>query len=392
MSTTDDIARVVDGFYAAAASEVGWDVALERLLDVTGFDGGALYLFDRTTTTFDATTERLVRGLWHRLSTDGQADYENHYFKIDPRINYLIDKPDTRILYDYLHTSEDQIDNSEYYDWYQKNQGTRYYLGGHTSSALPYWGGITLHRRAGLGPPAPEDIERFSSLFNHLERALGLDYRLSLGQANSEAIDGLVEGNPTGIVLLDKGGNTVFANRAARDMATRNDAFAIERDGVRALRNGDGKSLQALIAEAAEQAVGPAPGQTGVLRLTRRSGKRDYVIVVARLPRRYGVFAPWAAAICLLIFDPDARPELPQDLLQRVYGLTTAEARIAVKLLSCGTLEAAAKDLGVAITTARFHLASVFRKTGTERQTDLIRLLMSIPWPAINSNGQIPGA
>lgn len=383
MGTTDDIAHVVDGLYAAAASEVGWETALERLLDVTGFDGVALYLFDRTTTTLDTSTQRLMRGLWHRLSTDEQADYENHYFKTDPRIKYVLDNPTARILYDYLHTPEHQIDASEYYDWYQETQGTRYYLGGQTSPVLPYWGGITLHRRKSLGPASQDEIERFAGLFNHLERALGLDYRLSLGRANAEAIDGLIEGNPTGIVLLDKGGNTVFANRAARNMATLNDAFAIEKDGIRALRNGNGKSLQRLIAEAADQAVGPAPGQTGVLRLSRRSGKRDYLVVVARLPRRYGIFAPWAAAICLLIFDPEARPELPQDLLQRVYGLTAAEARMAVKLLGCGTVEAAAKDLGVAVTTARFHLASIFRKTGTERQTDLIRLLMSIPLPAI---------
>src|SRR5579871_2378314 len=231
MASVDELEKVVDGLYAAATCEVSWESALEKLLDCTGFDGAALYLYDRSVAAFDENTQTLVRGVWHKLNTEGQKDYESHYFKIDPRIKYILDKPDARIIYDYLHTAEEEIDKSEYYSWYQQNQYTRYYLGGQTRPELPYWGGITLHRRKNLGPPEADEIARFSAVFHHFERALAIDYKLGLNGMSAYAMEGLVEGSPAGVVLLDHGGYTVFANRAARAMAARNDAFAIEWDG-----------------------------------------------------------------------------------------------------------------------------------------------------------------
>jgi DNA-binding CsgD family transcriptional regulator len=41
--------------------------------------------------------------------------------------------------------------------------------------------------------------------------------------------------------------------------------------------------------------------------------------------------------------------------------------------------EQAAAFLKIKISTARWRLASLYRKTGTRRQTDLLRLLLSIP-------------
>ena len=381
MSSTDELEKVVDGLYAAATCEISWEAALEKLLDCSGFDGAALYLYDRSITSFDKGTQKLVRGIWHRLNTDGQTDYESHYFKIDPRIKYVLDNPGARIIHDYLHTSEEEIDKHEYYNWYHQNQYTRYYLGGQTRPDLPYWGGMTLHRRKDRGPPEPDEIAGFSMLFHHFERALAIDFKLGLNGSNAYAMEGLIEGSPAGIVLLDHGGNTVFANGAAREMAARNDAFAIEASGMRPLRNGDGQSFQRLIAGVAGS-VADGRDSRGILRLPRRSGKRDYVLVAARLPPRRGIFSTWAASVCVVIFDPELRPELPTELLQRVYGLTPAEARMAAKLVLAGSLEAAAKDLGIAITTARFHMAAIYRKTNTEGQMDLIRMLLSMPWSA----------
>ncbi|HWX30429.1 MAG TPA: helix-turn-helix transcriptional regulator [Steroidobacteraceae bacterium] len=41
--------------------------------------------------------------------------------------------------------------------------------------------------------------------------------------------------------------------------------------------------------------------------------------------------------------------------------------------------EQAAAYLKIKVPTARWHLASLYRKTGTSRQAQLLRLLMSLP-------------
>ncbi len=68
------------------------------------------------------------------------------------------------------------------------------------------------------------------------------------------------------------------------------------------------------------------------------------------------------------------RPARP-DLLRLTFGLTRAEAALALRLLAGHGLPSAAAELGVSHSTARTHLRAIFRKTGTNRQAELARLL-----------------
>ena len=62
--------------------------------------------------------------------------------------------------------------------------------------------------------------------------------------------------------------------------------------------------------------------------------------------------------------------------LQIVYGFTAAQCKLAEALLRNDTLESFSQRSGVARSTLRSHLALLFKKTGTKRQSELVRLLM----------------
>ncbi|MDI1263303.1 MAG: hypothetical protein PS018_08605 [bacterium] len=49
-----------------------------------------------------------------------------------------------------------------------------------------------------------------------------------------------------------------------------------------------------------------------------------------------------------------------------------------MRLMTGDGPEQAATFLDVKISTVRWHLASMFRKTGTKRQAELVRLLLSL--------------
>lgn len=63
--------------------------------------------------------------------------------------------------------------------------------------------------------------------------------------------------------------------------------------------------------------------------------------------------------------------------LQSRYGLTPAEARLAIEIVRGNGRAAAARSCGVSMTTARTHLSRIFRKTGTHRQAELVRVMLS---------------
>ena len=62
-------------------------------------------------------------------------------------------------------------------------------------------------------------------------------------------------------------------------------------------------------------------------------------------------------------------------LLQEFFKLTPAEARLAQFMARAETIEDAACALSVKLCTARSQLASVFEKTATARQAELVALL-----------------
>ncbi len=62
----------------------------------------------------------------------------------------------------------------------------------------------------------------------------------------------------------------------------------------------------------------------------------------------------------------------------RAYRLTPAEADLCKALVRQGDLKRAAKERGIAYETARKVIASVMRKTGSKRQTDLVRTVMML--------------
>jgi DNA-binding CsgD family transcriptional regulator len=65
--------------------------------------------------------------------------------------------------------------------------------------------------------------------------------------------------------------------------------------------------------------------------------------------------------------------------LRTTFHLSAAETRLALRLLGGESLRAAAEALDIGYESARGQLKSVFRKTGTHRQGELIALLARTP-------------
>ena len=79
------------------------------------------------------------------------------------------------------------------------------------------------------------------------------------------------------------------------------------------------------------------------------------------------------------ITDPEMAAGRSQGVIRELFGLSAAEARVAERLMLGESPEQVAASLDVKTSTARWHLAALYRKTGTSRQAQLVRLLMSVP-------------
>jgi DNA-binding CsgD family transcriptional regulator len=164
------------------------------------------------------------------------------------------------------------------------------------------------------------------------------------------------------------------ANARAKDIVARMDALAISRERLRALGTADDDKLQKLVERAANS------DETEAMLVQRRFGGRDYLLLANPVARGDDACDGGTAAVRIRIVDPDEASAPSPEWLKRLFGLTTAETRLALELLAGRTSAEAAVALGISAATSRVHLAHVFRKTRTTRQTELVRLLMSYPW------------
>ena len=132
--------------------------------------------------------------------------------------------------------------------------------------------------------------------------------------------------------------------------------------------------LASLIAKAAvPSASGPS---AGCMLIGRTEGSPAYVVRVA--PVTAGLIGNDLPMAMLLVSSP-RQNLISEPELSELYGLSPAESRIAIALAQGKRLTALAAEWGLQISTLRTQLSSILTKCEAERQSDLVRLVLSIP-------------
>jgi DNA-binding CsgD family transcriptional regulator len=128
------------------------------------------------------------------------------------------------------------------------------------------------------------------------------------------------------------------------------------------------------------------------VRVHRPSGARPYLVQFSTLAPDAKFFDSEHRALAIgFVTDPDAVSNVDEGLLCNTFGLTAAEARIAQEVLSGDSLEDIARRIGVSENTAKTQLQSVYGKTNTHRQAQLVKLLMGFASTRIRTVGKKPG-
>jgi DNA-binding CsgD family transcriptional regulator len=85
-----------------------------------------------------------------------------------------------------------------------------------------------------------------------------------------------------------------------------------------------------------------------------------------------------AEGTCCLLFDLAEAFHPDPSNLKKLFGLTSTEARLALEIARGASPAALADRMMVRQTTIRSHLAALFAKTGTRRQSELVALLARV--------------
>ena len=171
------------------------------------------------------------------------------------------------------------------------------------------------------------------------------------------------------VVVVDVSGRILFTNRRGGELCAEGDGLTIgAADICHASTQSESNRLHQMISESA------TAGTRKALSVSRPSMKRPLFVVVAPLPASSD-----GKAAALYISDPEHNTVPPPEQLAALLELPPAKAKLAYCLAQGESLDEAAIRLSITTETARTYLKDIFVRTGTSRQAELVKLILSHP-------------
>ena len=209
----------------------------------------------------------------------------------------------------------------------------------------------------------------------HLSRAVRLGQTVQIGQTALDAVDQLIATTTRCLFFLDQRGRVQRMSAGAEAMLVAGRQLTVCGGVLTAVRSDEDVELRRLVARATVRDATGSP--SGSMILASGVGDRVELDIAPLGPRST---AHWSSAPVVLVTATHPHGAvLPIDARIRIrFGLTPAEARVAMAVLRGFTLRDTSETLSVSINTVRAQLSAVFAKTGCRRQADLVRILSRI--------------
>lgn len=363
MVSLGDFSRLVSAIHAAAITPQHWIEAMEAVRSTFESTSAGMITLEGQT--------RVIKSAY--LPQGAEVAYREHYRRVD----YVLDAVE-RGPVGLVRSGEPLVGlnlRSEFNaDWLRPHQMQDGLFVRLTSGCQPT-SFLVATRKESETFATTERVALVGALVPHLQQALRAQEHLSdlVHRANdaAEAVDGM----RNGVFVVGAGSAVTHINRAAMEILVTGDGLRVRAGHLGLIAPAADASLHQSISEALGCNASGARAGSALL-CPRIGGERPYVIHVvpftSATPERYQQRA------LVIVIDPARRVEPPTDLLGRLFGLTRAEADIAVRVMRGDGLKPISDEMSLSMATVKTHLQHVFAKTGTHRQAELVRLLFAI--------------
>lgn len=362
----DFLAQAEAKFLSAAIDPALWRSAMDMIVQETGSLGASLLTvagrgpFIIATDGVAELADQYIRDGWY------QRDYR---YAAVPRLRLRGMFTDQDI------TSADAMRMNPYYADYLMKKGAGWGVGLRIDTGEDDMWCLMIQRGIDRGAYQDEEQQRLLPLVEIINRAASIARRMEFARLDGSIDAAEMIAGPC--LFIDRFGRVAKLNAQAEAMAGRQ--FFINHGRI-SLLNGGSERLQRHIdaviwpdLKADDQALRPVA-------VPQQPGKRPLVFRAIRFRGdAHPLFSPAYAIVLITDLDAQAPPALEE--AQEIFGLTSAEARLADALLKHFNLVDAAAHLNSSHETVRSQIKSIFLKTSTRTQSQLIDLLGRIRRP-----------
>ncbi|MBV9529340.1 helix-turn-helix transcriptional regulator [Sphingomonas sp.] len=358
MSLDERVSDLIKRIYRAGPDAREWDRIAVEILKVTGGNGALTTLTDlqnkelATYRAYGPEDTKFARGI---------EEYSERHID-DPSLRWAFENPSARFCYSHQTLRAEEYLQNDYVKWNLDHFGSTHWCVGYTGPADDLSFTFSLHFPAEDGPGSAVSRRLFRMLFDHMECAVRLQSR----PFNTNSARALV--------VLDSTGQVQDLTATADALLTKAGALTIRDGHLVATLHSEQSKLDAAVASVGSAVSSGAPPTA--VKLAQLNG-RPWLITVRPLMDAYGPFG--RVRTQLLIEIHHAAPRIDNlELVQSLFHLTAREIEIVRKLGEGHSVQSLSKAMNIRPNTARTHLRSIFAKTNTCRQSELLLLCASI--------------
>jgi len=231
---------------------------------------------------------------------------------------------------------------------------------------------IRIFGRAGGPAWSARGLAQARVLTAQLSRLLRVEREVRRLHDERDAIAGALDAIPQPVVVVDAEARVIGINASARRFLAPHQCADCSGCLLYTSRRAADAAMQRAVTAVAVDPGGEVPeASRRTVTLSCPNGQGGISLTVGLLgrhaPSRHG------GAVAAVVLGA-SREELQKDAAP-LFCLTPAEARLAQWVAEGRSLKEAAAAFGVSIHTVRMQLRSIFAKTGTRRQAELVRLM-----------------
>lgn len=369
--------ELIELIYDFDEGEHRWGVITELLANSMSADAAVLFRMNH------GDAQPVTYGSSFHLDKEATIAYSEHYYKLDDFSNYAMhcDLPAYRQLSMHRTLGARCLSNSEWYTDFYRPLGYEHLGTVLLDDASTTRGRLSFAhmREIGRSDFSATDANLVLEAGKHIERAIALQETLLQQRHTLATVMESFDQLNFGLLLLNGSGRVLEANWPAKKILDRRDAFFLKGNCLAGIDTATNEVLFSLIRTNPEPLGDIETPRIRVARIARRNTGAQYHLAIVHGSRGQVFPGSQAATSILFVFDGATVNQDIHSWAKTLYGLTTAQSDLVASLIKGLTLSEHAERFCITKNTARSTLKSIFLKTATSSQNQLLERLLRSP-------------
>lgn len=378
MQEEQALSTVIGNIYEASYRPENWPLVLEKIAKYTGAHSTAILYKNK-----DSETQ----GCSYSYNFPDEDIEKFVGFGVDPNFYLFYEKAciGTAAASDLLIPDRNELETRLGEKYMTMVQSTVFY---HMAGGLFYEDdsrivGIGVMCPKEMGPMTERQIEKIDMLLPHLQRALMIQNEFHHLNQHENTLHANLNNLLIGLILFDKHLEPIYINPVARSILKYHPAIRLENGKISASEHTDSEKIHSALVKALSSSTkNNSSDASTALGIRHHDSSTTLPIIISPVTTVIKGFKTGnkSAVVDMCFSDPERPYPVEAGELSKIYGLTKAEAQVAISLANGLSPKDIAKMNEVEISTVRSQLKAIYHKIGVKTQVELVKTLLTGPF------------